>query len=576
MMNAPSGSYSATSSSAPRRTAWMAARARNAAKRGWLISAIGLLALVSTLLLLILVPREVNRSVRARLDALPPLVDTMPLQANLTGATDRLRNAEASLQLLLQADADRIASATGNTPTDANSRPAEVSIGGEQSDARRELSNRVARARTAPLVENYRAVGEAEMLRGDARVRAALDSLNDVNRDREAYAALGGPDARYAAMTSKLTALGQRLISLGEQRLASSAGSGAPANAAPAPPARTGTAASNDSGRGGVASQPTVDTTFVASMPRMSSDTVAERFARETLDSAKVLLQQAERALADARASNARINDERKQAEADSPARVPPVAMLFAALIVGLAVGFGFAFFIEVRRPRVADAAEVERVTDARVIVHAGSQNGSRGAKDATPRIVDASSESFQLLHVTLTGYGDTSREVQVISSDALLGAAVGINLGAAAARDSRATLLVDTSTPPKLVSRLLGAAENTAPRGQSASLQSRMASAPVGPSLSVDTLTLVGHVSDDVQAELQELAHEHDFTVVVRNDHDDVESTSPLPATDVILCARVGVTRLDWLMDRVRELRAQQYRVRAVLLWSARAPGGR
>ncbi|MGV3708951.1 MAG: hypothetical protein ACO1Q7_08915, partial [Gemmatimonas sp.] len=419
-MTAPSGSYSATSSSAPRRTAWMAARARNAAKRGWLISAIGLLALLGTLLLLILVPREVNRSVRARLDALPPLVDTMPLQANLTGATDRLRNAEASLQLLLQADADRVASVTGNTGTaDALGRPSDATTNPEQSDARRELSNRVARARTAPLVENYRAVGEAEMLRGDARVRAALDSLNDVNRDREAYAALGGPDARYAAMTSKLTALGQRLIALGEQRLASNAPVVNPASVGV--PSRPSSA--NDSAVTTATPQPTVDTSFIAMAPRVSSDTVAERFARETLDTAKVLLQQAERALADARATNARIDDERKQAEADSPARVPPVAMMFAALIVGLAVGFGFAFFIEVRRPRVADAAEVERVTDARVIVHSASHRGGRRAKGATPRVIDVSSESFQLLHVTLTGYGDTSREVQVISSDALLAA---------------------------------------------------------------------------------------------------------------------------------------------------------
>ncbi|MGV3708182.1 MAG: hypothetical protein ACO1Q7_05015, partial [Gemmatimonas sp.] len=143
----------------------------------------------------------------------------------------------------------------------------------------------------------------------------------------------------------------------------------------------------------------------------------------------------------------------------------------------------------------------------------------------------------------------------------------------AAAARDSRATLLVDTSTPPKLVSRLLGTSEASgAVRGDS-SLQARMVPAAVGGTLNIDTVTLVGHANEAVQAELQDLAHEHDFTVIVRNDHDDVESTSPLPATDVILCAQVGVTRLAWLMERVRELRAQEHRVRAVLLWSAQSP---
>ena len=586
-MNAGSGSQTNILLNT-RRTAWMAARARNAAKRGGLIASVGLLAVATTLLLLVLLPREVNRTVRARIDALPLIVDTLPLIANLTGMTDRLRNAEATLQLLRQADADRVASATSNATPESMIMSSSTNPAVEQSEARKELTIRVARARTAPLVENFRAVGDAELLRSDSRARVLLDSLNDVSRDREAYAALGGPDARYAAMTAKLATLGQRLLLIGEQRLSTvPAGTVAPAvNATPAATAVVLAPPVNDSAQRS-ATQPALDSARLTPPQRFSGDINAERTAREALDTAKAMLQTAEKTLADARTANARITEERSRAEADSPARVPPVAMLFAALVTGLAVGFGCAFFAEVKRPRVADVAEVERVTDARVILHTGPRpttlntQSRREADEGLPPIVDSTSEAYQLLHVTLTGYGDTSREVQVVSSDALLGATIGINLAAAAVRDSRATLLIDASTAPRLVNRLLRnivdhpRSVNASPAA-AAPLQSQLIKTRLGRDLSLDTLTLSGDSSDAAREELQAIAHDHDFTVVVQGDSGDVPQALPLPASDVILCARVGVTRLDWLVTRTAELRAQQHRVRAVLLWAARAPSFR
>ena len=583
-MNAESGSQTNISLNT-RRTVWMAARARNAAKRVGLISSVGLLAVATTLLLLVLVPREVNRTVRARIDALPPIVDTLPLQANLTGATDRLRNAEATLQYLRQADADRVASATSNTSTPIGAIPAAANGVVDQSDARKELTIRAARARTAPLVENFRALGEAELLRGDTRARVLLDSLNDVNRDREAYAALGGPDARYAAMTAKLATLGQRLLIIAEQRLSATAANapGPSVNAAVAtvpPVADSALRAAPD------VSQPNADTTMLAQPQRFSGDSIAERAARQALDTAKAMLQTAEQVLADVRVSNASIAQERNRAEADAPAQVPQVAMLFAALVTGLAVGFGCAFFLEVKRPRVADVAEVERVTDARVILHTGARlttvntRTRRQADAGFPPVVEASSEAYQLLHVTLTGYGDTSREVQVISSDALLGATIGINLAAAAVRDSRATLLIDASTPPLLINRLLGTSDDNAMTSGGSStaalLSSQLIKVRLGRDLSLDTLSISGENSNATLEELQVIAHDHDFTVVVQSHNSDAKWASLLPAADVILCARVGVTRLDWLISRTAELRAQQHRVRAVLLWATHAPSFR
>lgn len=550
--------------SSPRRTAWMTARARNAAKRGGFVASIGFLAVILTLLVLVLVPREVNRSVRARVDALPTPADTTILIANLTGALDRVRNAESNVQSLRVAYADRV---TNIHTTDPANPPLVTGAGqiAEQSDARKELIVRVARARSAPLIENFRTVGEADFLRNDALIRSLLDSLNEVNRDREAYAALGGPDARYAAMTARLTALGQRLISAAEQRLANSA-----SKAPSVTPAAVATVATDSAAVGATDTTAAADTTTRENLQPLSGDSIVDRVAREALDTAKVLLQHAEQSLKAARETNASIARERERAEADTPARVPLAAMLAAALVVGLAFGYGVAFYREVKHPRIADAAEVERVTDTRVIVHTGASRSAltmrhrRRSDDSIPRVVDTASESYQLLHVTLTGYGDTSREVAVVSNDNALGATVGVNLAVAAARDSRSTLLVDGSGSQSTVTRMLsGKSSRAASAKTSEAAPTQVVRRQLGRDLFVDTVSAnsLAATSDELLA----LARDHDFTVIVGN---AVEATG-----DVILCARLGVTSVDWLQSKTDEIRQQNKRLRAVLLWAARAP---
>lgn len=572
------------SNTSARRTAWMAARARNAAKRGGLIAAAGLLAVTTTMLLLVLLPREMNRAVRARIDALPPMTDTLPLLADLTGATDRLRNAEANLQALRVAYADRIASATSSTGATASSATTAgpVVAGAEQSDARKELAVRIARARGAPLVENFRAVGEAELLRNDVRARALLDSLNEVNRDREAYAALGSPDARYAAMTARIAALGQRMLITADQRL-TSANATAPMAPVATPPKDSAATVSAPNLSGSTLSP--ADTIGALQNQQFSGDSLAERSARDMLDSAKAQLQTAELTLKTARETNARIATEKSEAEKSSPARVPPVAMLIAALVTGLAFGYGVAFYIEVKRPRIADAAEVERVTETRVIVHNGSSRAAQAryprgkGPDAIPPVVDQASEAYQLLHITLTGFGDTSREVQVLSNDVALGATVGINLAAAAVRDSRATLLVDSSTHPTIVGRLLRQPSRksvSAASPDGSSVAAHVQRTRVGADVFVDTLSVADARSEVAQQQLEELVRDHDFTVIVQAGADEPEHPFPLPVMDAIICARVGVTKLEWLIARTEELRAQQRRVRAVLLWATRSPSAR
>ncbi|MEP6765533.1 MAG: hypothetical protein ABJB66_14555 [Gemmatimonadaceae bacterium] len=548
------------------RTVWMAARARNAAKRGVLIAAVGMLAVAATVLALILVPLEVDRAVHARLAALPPLADTVVLEAAADTARAHQKTADSTLRSLQYASADSVVSVTSSASSNNSSNIAPRVI-----DARRELGLRISRARTVPLVDSYRAIGESDFLREDSRVRALLDSLNEWNRQRDAYAAVGGgADARYVAMTGRLTSTGQQLIAIAEQRLAT-------------------TASKPDTTR------ILTDTTSLAPRLSFNVDSVAERVATTSLDSANARIVAADQSLANARKANSAAIADRARTEAQSTVIVPVVAMLLAALALGLAVGYGVALALEVKQPRIADAAEVERLTNARVIVHSTASRAEvqarrrRQADEALFPVIDTVSEAYQLLHVTLTGFGDTAHAVRVIGDTGILSATVGINLAAAAAREARATLLIDADSDERLATKLLhiatkkGVAESTATPSE---LRSRIVRTKVGRDQYIDTL-FAGRpkkatTSDEsvnreqqnaLHDELQSLAREHDLTVILASRGSD-SNVGLLPsANDAILCVRLGATKLNWLLQSAIQLRNSNLRLRAVLLWAATSP---
>ncbi|MDQ6612661.1 MAG: hypothetical protein M3Y64_09540 [Gemmatimonadota bacterium] len=549
-----------------RRTAWMAARARNAAKRGALIATVGLVAVAATVLVLIVVPREVDQAIRARIAALPPLADTIAFARLADTARARQKTADSTLRSLQYAAADSVAGASSSA---ANTR-----AGARTSDERQELGMRIARARSAPLVESFRAIGEADFLSDDVRVRALLDSLNEVNKQRDAYAALGGPDARYAALTARLASIGQQLTTIAEQRLAN-------------------TSASTDT--------TTVSADSAVLAPRLSFnvDSMAQRVATIARDSANARVVNADQTLANARKSNAIALANRAQTEAQSTVNVPAVAMLLSALVLGLAIGYGVALALELRQPRIADVAEVERLTGARVIVHAGA---SRAATHARQRrqsdetlfpVIDTVSEAYMLLHVTLTGFGDTAHAVRVIGDTAMVSATVGINLAAAAAREARATLLIDADEEARLATSLLhivakkGVAESPAAPD---ALRSRIVRTKVGRDQYIDTLFAgrsrekappenteqQNRLQQSLHDELQLLSNEHDLTVILAA-RDSTVSAALLPlASDAILCVRLGQTKNSWLINATHQLRGSNRRLRAVLLWAAATPAVR
>jgi Mrp family chromosome partitioning ATPase len=541
----------------------MSARARNAARRGILIASVGSVAVITTLFALVLLPRGVDRALRAELERIPAPRDTAPLVALLDRARARRDDAQ---RMVRPSRIVALASPVSPVASDAADVAAVVDSGALLRDsASIELQQRLARVRA-----------DSRLLQTDGRVRALVDSIAQVEREREAYAALGGPDARYATLTTRLTTLGQRIQRIAESQLAERRDEIL---------GRRDALASTDS------ASAIPDSAAIGSTPLLATrvaevDSVAVRAALALTDTVTLL----ERTVAETRTVNTANAARRENVRRRTVASVPPIAMLLSALVVGLAIGYATAVLRELRRPTVGDESEVERLTQTRVIVHGGSRDVTRDVRtrrraDRTlSPALDPTAEAWQQLHLTLTGLGDVARSAQVMADDALLGTTLTINLSAAAARESRATLVVEAPTRTPLLATLL-----RAPRARGivdvqqgrVELREVIMEVAMGRDVNVDVLfagTPPRHASrtaltptstHDVDAEMRRISARYDLTLVVG----DTTVGTGVTAQDVILCARLGVTSLEWLSRVAAQVRGNGQRLRAVLLWAAETP---
>lgn len=566
------------------RARWLAARTRNAIRHGLQIAAVGALVVVAAVLLFVLVPQQRDRALARQLSALAPERDTVPLQGALRAA----RTAYARVEALIAA------AATGTTATAITATAAGVApVGASDSvvvaaamrapamgrdSAMQDLQEQLARIRQAPLVESYRALAETKLLRADGRVRSLMDSIEQLQAVREASAALNGPDAGYAAMTARLTQLGQRLT-----ELATATYDRAMANAAPR----------------------TVVTRPVASRTAMTPSQLelarsADSLLRRARDAAATSAARTEQALRDAAVWNADIARQREALRSRMPPDLPPLAMLVASLVLGSVLGFGCVLWRELRRPTVGDAYEVEELTGSRVIVHrAVAPSGHatrtrRHADEGVPAVLQSTDTAWPLLHLTLSRIGDVAHAVEVVANQPLLSGAVALNLAAVAAHESRATVVIDTDTRSRGLALLLPtSALTTASRTDLIRDPDHHSQwdAPrllrIGRDSSIDvvlprqirprqaggdavTRTATSHEAALLLAELPALAAHHDLAVYLT----DPDRREPLPLeADVVLCVQPGVTTMAWLSRMMRELEGRGRRLRAVVLWSADLP---
>ncbi len=420
------------------------------------------------------------------------------------------------------------------------------------------LNRLIERADNAPLPASYRALGLTPVMAADEQVKILLDSLAEIERERDAFGAVGGVDPVYVALTSRATALGRQIQAIAEDKRGTARSQLATLRPiAPSPPA-----------------QVRVDT----------MQYLARRLNAQRAYTGAV------RALAEIRATNRRIDLQASKARELANVGAPPLAMLGAAFVLALALGFGVSFGSELKRPHVADAREAELVTGARVltVVRSGEIMAERSRRQAdaeAPPLIDIISEGYRRLYLHLVATEASIPVVTVAGEDAAIVATVAANLAAAAAFEARSTLLVDVDPGSCAIAGVLRVRPNPGLANiiaGTASWAESIVSTTIGRDRPLDILTSgtqrAGFPSPDAAEKIRDdfarMERRYDLIVIAAPTAYVLQRmTTIIPSPDVVLCARVAHTRVAELRRSVVRLREMNLRVHGIVLWDDDQP---
>ena len=531
------------------RAAWIAGRTRNTLRHPVRLAAFCGTVFVGALVLLVLAPRDARRASEQIAPLSTRWRDTVPLLRALEASTRRLAIADSTL-VARRVLAER---RTFVPPPDTLSFAARVT---RDSLATRsaELTRLLDRVENSPLPQTYRALGESPALRDDARIRVLLDSLADVEREREDFGAGGGVDPIFVALTARATAIGRSIQAVAESRRSQVRDSlalfGPAVVRAPAVVA--------------------VDTT--GPMQRRDSAQVVRDSAAAVLDAA--------------RRENTVTDRQLREARAQANGLAPPLAILAAALVLGATLGFAFALMIEVARPRVSDLQEAERVTGARVLAVLRPriippERARRKADLRLPPLIDPTSDAYRILasHTSVAG---SNRAIVTITGDVpSVTATIAANIAAVSANEMRSTLLVDTDlvkSPITSVLRLPPAEGVSAVLTGSAELSAVAVQAPVGRDRWVDVVpagsqqrgVIATSEAELLREAIMRSARHYELTVVVSP---FTEANDVRVGPSVLVCAHVAHSLVTTLRAAVAALRDSGAQIIGIVLWAAEAP---
>jgi Mrp family chromosome partitioning ATPase len=536
------------------RAVWLTARARNTVHRPVFIGAVGFGTFVAALVALILAPQEARHNARTPVLPVDARPDTTPFVAALAQAQTRLAAAESSLAY---ARVNVVAAA--KPPVDTLS-PKIIARRDSLTNSVNDLDALLTRIETAPVPASYRALAESPQVAAIPRARVLLDSLAEVERDREAFGTTGAADPVYLALSSRATAIGRAIQSIGQAALDSLRQQIGRLNAP-------------------------VTQQVVAHAPVI--DTVAWITER---DSAQSRLSEAVLALAKAREKETDYTRAVARAQSEANFTAPPVALLGAALVFGVVLGFGSAFFDETRHPRVSDEHEVERVTGARVLatIRPRPRNPDRlrraTDRDAPPYF-DPGADGYQLTYLHVARAGASRLVLTIAAKDTGIAAVVAANVSAIAADEARSAIVIDADSRSAPVAAALriraepGLAEVIEHRIDWAEVTTQ---AVVGRDRTNDvipsglsTTAIDGEqLTNLMRNEGTRLARHYEAIVIVSTIEQAVAGLpGVLPIPDTIVCARVGHTRLADLQRALDGIRAAGGNPLGIVLWDAVPP---
>jgi Mrp family chromosome partitioning ATPase len=421
------------------------------------------------------------------------------------------------------------------------------------------LNRLIDRAENAPLPTSYRALAASPAVAADPRVRILLDSLADIERDRNAFGAVGSVDPVYLSLTSRANAVGRQLQAIADVKRGEVRGKLALIRPTPAPVVKPVI---------------TVDTAKL----------LAQRATAQQNYAAAV------KQLDQINQKNRRIDRESARARELANVGAPPWAMLAAAVVLALAVGFAASFGTELKRPHIADPREAEQVSGARVLTvirppEVVVERSRRQADVEAPPLIDVVSESYRTLYLHIASVEASVPIVTITGDDPGIVATVAANLAASAAYEARSTLLVDVDPTTCSVASVLRIRPNPGLSGivtGSATWPEAIVPTTIGRDRPLDVLPSgtrraglpESQVVEEVRKELARMQRRYDFIIIAApTSYVQRSASSIIPAPDVILCARIAHTTLGGLKTSVDSLRGADMRIHGLVLWDAEMP---
>ena len=532
---------------------WMAARARNALRRVLVFGIVGGVVFIAALIAFVVVPRNASRKALAVASRIEARADSTPAVTARDRYLAEVRTTDSVI------NATRLAAMPVVTPV-IDTFPPAVRAQRDSLNAELTTLNRlIDRAENAPLPTSYRALAASPAVASDPRVRALLDSLADIERERNAFGAVGGVDPVYLSLTSRATAIGRSIQGIADAKRGEVRGKLALIRPTPAPVVRP---------------KITVDTTAL----------IAQNAAAQQNYAAAV------KQLDQINQRNARIDRESARARDLANVGAPPWAMLAAAVVLALAVGFAASFGTELKRPHIADPREAEQISGARVLTvikppEVVVERSRRQADVEAPPLIDVVSESYRTLYLHIASVEASVPIVTITGDDPGIVATVASNLAASAAYEARSTLLVDVDPTTCSVASVLRIRPDPGLSGiitGNATWPEAIVSTTIGRDRPLDVLPSGTRraglpepdVVEEVRKELARMQRRYDFIIITApTSYVQRSASSIIPAPDVILCARIAHTTVGGLKSAVDSLRGADMRIHGLVLWDAEMP---
>lgn len=532
---------------------WMAARARNALRRVVVFGVVGGIVFIGALIAFVVVPRSASRKAQAVASRIETRSDSAPMVVARDRSLAEVNTADSIMNATRAALAPQPVAVIDTFPPAV--RAQRDSLSAELAT----LNRLIDRAESAPLPTSYRALAASPTVAADPRVRLLLDSLTDIERERNNFGAVGSVDPVYLALTSRATAIGREIKGIADAKRGEVRGKLALIRPTPAPVVK----------------------------PVINVDTMKVLAQRTT---AQQNYTAAVKQLDQIRQKNSRIDRETTRARELANVGAPPWAMLAAAVVLALAVGFAASFGTELKRPHIADPREAEQVSNARVLTvikppEIVVERSRRQADVEAPPLIDVVSESYRTLYLHIASVEASVPIVTITGDDPGIVATVAANLAASAAYEARSTLLVDVDPTTCAVASVLRIRPDPGLAGiinGGATWPEAIVPTTIGRDRPLDVLPSGTRraglpepsVVEEVKKELARLQRRYDFIIIAApTSYVQRSAASIIPAPDVILCARIAHTTIGGLKSAVDGLRAADMRIHGLVLWDAEMP---